>query len=187
MDAFSLLPDPGEVLSIHATKSTVTAGDLTITWLPSLSAGAEDYAIYEGSIVSPWVYNHVPKVCTDSGIALTEEITPAATGVRYYLVVAMNPDLEGLVRAAFERSRATAGNRSLQVRAGIRLSVTGVRSCIATFSPSQEACPEWRGSVRIQFEAAIHHIVARGNERRLFDGGHWSAKNICAPYRFSEG
>jgi hypothetical protein len=94
IDAFSFLPDPGEVPTMHVDKSSLTLGDLTITWTVSISAGAEDYGIYEGSIVSPWTYNHASVVCTDSGTPLTEEITPSS-GNRYYLVVALNPDLEG--------------------------------------------------------------------------------------------
>ncbi len=94
MDAFSFLPDPGEVSSMHVDKSSITTGDLTITWTPSTSAGAEDYGIYEGSIVNPWIFNHTSKLCTDAGTALTEDITPAS-GNRFYLVVALNPDMEG--------------------------------------------------------------------------------------------
>ena len=101
---------------MNVNRSLVTAGDLTISWLPSLSAGAEDYAIYEGSIVSPWVYNHIPKICTDAGVPLTEEVTPAG-GVRYYLVVATNPDLEGSYgrrTGGFERPQGTGPCRSAQ-------------------------------------------------------------------------
>ena len=79
---------------MHVDKSTITAGDLTITWAASASAGAEDYGIYEGAIVSPWIYNHARVVCADTGVPFTEEITPGS-GDRYYLVVALNPDLEG--------------------------------------------------------------------------------------------
>jgi hypothetical protein len=98
VDAFSFLPDPGSVPTMHVDKSALTPGDLAITWTASLSVGAEDYGIYEGSITSPWVYNHgsfpYVKVCHDAGFDFTEEITPTAGNV-YYLVVALNPDLEG--------------------------------------------------------------------------------------------
>jgi hypothetical protein len=94
IDAFSLLPGPGEVPSMHVDKSTITAGDLTITWTASTSAGAEDYGIYEGAITSPWFYSHGAIDCSDNGSDFTEEVTPAS-GDRYYLVVAMNPNDEG--------------------------------------------------------------------------------------------
>lgn len=95
-DAFSFLPDPGTVPSMHVDKSLITAGDLTITWAASLSVGAEDYGIYEGTIVSPWTYNHVRvPPCSDTGTPLTEEVTPSTVGDHYYLVVALNPDVEG--------------------------------------------------------------------------------------------
>ncbi len=116
MDSFSFLPDPGEVPSMHVDKSLTTAGDLTITWFPSTSAGAEDYAIYEGAITSPWVYTHTSKVCTDAGPPLTEDVTPAAND-RYYLVVAMNPDLEGSYgrrTTGFERPQGSGPCRSAQ-------------------------------------------------------------------------
>lgn len=96
IDAFSLLPGPGEVPSMHVDKSTITNGDLTITWTPSLSAGAETYGIYEGAITSPWTYAHVGIDCFDNGADFTEEVTPASvTGDYFYLVVALNPDTEG--------------------------------------------------------------------------------------------
>jgi hypothetical protein len=95
IDAFSFLPGPGEVPTMHVDKSTLTAGDLTITWTASLSVGAEDYGIYEGTVSQPWgAYSHAAVDCHDNGSDLTEEITPAS-GNRYYLVVAMNPNHEG--------------------------------------------------------------------------------------------
>ena len=75
-------------------KSSITTGDLTISWSPGTSAGAEDYGIYEGSIASPWIYDHASIKCTDAGSDLTEEVTPAV-GDRYYLVVPLNPNVEG--------------------------------------------------------------------------------------------
>lgn len=94
VDAFSFPPDPGEVPTMYVDKSSITAGDLTITWTPSTSAGADDYGIYEGTIVSPWTYNHQSVVCTDALADLTEDITPGS-GDRYYLVVPLHPDMEG--------------------------------------------------------------------------------------------
>jgi len=96
IDAFSFLPGPGEVPSMHVDKSSITAGDLTITWTASLSAGAEDYGIYEGSTTSPWAYGHVAIDCHDNGGDFTEEVTPASVaGDYFYLVVANNPNDEG--------------------------------------------------------------------------------------------
>lgn len=96
IDAFSFLPGPGEVPTMHVTKSLITAGDLTITWNPSLSAGAEDYGIYEGTITSPWTYGHIGVDCHDNGSDFTEERTPpSVTGNYFYLVVALNPNDDG--------------------------------------------------------------------------------------------
>jgi hypothetical protein len=96
MDAFSFLPGPGEVPSMHVNKSGVTPGNIVVTWNPSLSAGAEDYAVYEGTLGS-W-YSHSPAptttVCSDTLADLTEDFTPQ-TADSYYLVVALNPNAEG--------------------------------------------------------------------------------------------
>lgn len=81
---------------MHVDKSTLTPGDLTITWTASLSAGAENYGIYEGPITSPWTYGHVAIDCFDNGADFTEEVTPASvSGSYFYLVVALNPNHEG--------------------------------------------------------------------------------------------
>jgi hypothetical protein len=73
-------------------KSSITAGDLTITWSPSCSVGAEDYGIFEGTI-GTW-YSHTAVTCTDALGDFTEEVTPGS-GDRYYLVVPHNPNDEG--------------------------------------------------------------------------------------------
>jgi hypothetical protein len=99
-DAISLLADPGTVPAtpsdqkIHLAKATVSPLTVTITWSPSSSAGAEDYGIYEGTLVRPWVYNHADKVCTDSGGDSQETISPQAPD-SYYLVVPLNANDEG--------------------------------------------------------------------------------------------
>jgi hypothetical protein len=94
VDAFTFPPDPGVVTTMYVDKSSLTAGDLTITWTASTSAGGEDYGIYEGTIASPWSYNHAAVDCNDAGGDLTEDITPGS-GDRYYLVVPHHPDMEG--------------------------------------------------------------------------------------------
>jgi hypothetical protein len=93
VDAMSFLPDPGSVPpTMTVVKSTITAGDLTLSWSPATSVGGEDYGIYEGTIGS--FYSHTSIDCTDNGGDLTEEVTPSA-GDRYYLVVPLNPNDEG--------------------------------------------------------------------------------------------
>lgn len=90
--AMSFLPDPGQVPKLQVDRSLLTPGDLTIRWAASSSVGAEDYGIYEGALGS-W-YSHTAIDCSDAGADRIEEVTPAA-GNRYYLVVAMNPEVEG--------------------------------------------------------------------------------------------
>lgn len=115
VDAFCFLPDPGTVPpTIMVNKSSITVGDLTIRWSPSSSAGAEDYGIYEGSI-GTW-YSHYSIDCHDDSSDLTEEITPAS-GDRYYLVVALNPNDEGSYgtdSSNVERPQGTSPCRATQ-------------------------------------------------------------------------
>lgn len=82
---------PGRVdpPTMTLAKATSPVGDIILTWPGSCAAGGHDYGIYEGSIVSPWTYNHTAKVCTDTPPVLTEQITPGS-GDRYYLVVPLN-------------------------------------------------------------------------------------------------
>jgi hypothetical protein len=101
-DAFSFLPDPGEVPAspasqkIHLDKVAAVPVSIRITWSPSSSAGAEDYGIYEGTIASlrTGVYDHKAILCTDAGGDFQETFNPRAES-SYYLVVAMNPNDEG--------------------------------------------------------------------------------------------
>jgi hypothetical protein len=84
---------PGEVAhSLTVEKSTETPGDLTLSWDPSCSASAEDYGIYEGTLLQ-WS-SHTSIDCSDDGGDRTEEVTPAE-GDRYYLVVPHGAAAEG--------------------------------------------------------------------------------------------
>jgi len=95
-DAFSFLANPGEVPTLNVTYSTTTPGALTFTWSHGCSAGAEDYAIYEGAIGS-W-YSHKSVDCSDDGADFTEDVMPSA-GNTYYLLVPINPNDEGFYGA----------------------------------------------------------------------------------------
>jgi len=92
VDAFAFPADPGEVPTLDVALSTLTPGDLTISWTHSCSTGAGDYAIYEGSLGS-W-YSHKSIDCSDNGGDFVEEITPSAKD-SYYLVVPFNSNDEG--------------------------------------------------------------------------------------------
>jgi len=90
---FAFLADPGRVpVTMTAIRLVPSGAIITLNWAASCSAGAEDYAIYEGTI-GAW-YSHVPVVCTDAGAPLTETIG-TAPGNRYYLVVPHNLNDEG--------------------------------------------------------------------------------------------
>ncbi len=92
-DALSFLATPGHIPpTMTVAKSTLVAGDLTLSWQPSCSAGAEDYGIHEGTLGS-W-YSHGAVTCTDTGGDLTEDITPSIVNA-YYLVVPYNRNDEG--------------------------------------------------------------------------------------------
>jgi len=113
---FSFLPDPGRVppLSLRVDKSLLVAGNLTLSWGAALSAGAEDYGIYEG-ILGTW-YSHTAIDCNDAGGDRTEDVTPG-NGNRYYLVVPFNPNDEGSYgtnSAGVERPQGTSPCRLTQ-------------------------------------------------------------------------
>jgi hypothetical protein len=96
LDALSLPADPGRVPqfappSLKVVKSATFPPDLDLSWWPSTSVGANDYAIYEGVLFS-W-YSHGSLLCSTGG-ATTATITPSS-GNRYYLVVPMNDYDEG--------------------------------------------------------------------------------------------
>jgi hypothetical protein len=85
--------EPGLVPeSITLDKSALVPNVVTISWEPSCTYGAADYAIYEGA-VGEW-YGHAAVDCSDDGSDLREEITPLE-GDRYLLVVPLNYIGEG--------------------------------------------------------------------------------------------
>jgi hypothetical protein len=92
VDALSCQANPGRVYDrnvyqfpILMSKSTTTPGNIVINWAASCSSGAEDYGIYEGTILS-WP-SHIKKFCWDvDGAPLSEDFLPGA-GSTYYLVV----------------------------------------------------------------------------------------------------
>ncbi|MCP3980549.1 MAG: hypothetical protein GY716_14700 [bacterium] len=98
-------PDsPGEALQLRASRS---GADVDLTWQPSCSAEAIDYAIYEGSIGS-W-YDHDPVVCSTAG-ATAATVAPDS-GDRYFLVVPQSAVFEGSygVDSASVERPSTAG------------------------------------------------------------------------------
>ncbi len=96
VDGLSIVGNPGIVpptILVNKTASPqLDTSDIVISWSASCSEGASDYGIYQGTI-GAW-YSHTAVDCTDAGVPLTEQITPAA-GAKYYLVVPHNTQLEG--------------------------------------------------------------------------------------------
>jgi len=83
---------PGFVPVTLQVDKSGTPGRLTLSWPPSCSSGAVDYAIYEGTIGS--YYSHVLKDCTDNGGDRVEDIVPQTVD-SYYLVVPLSATSEG--------------------------------------------------------------------------------------------
>ena len=77
-----------------------SGGTLSLTWGPSCSPAATDYAIYEGTLqaLRSGSWDHIPKTCA-AGMDLAESIVPAPTD-RYYLVAPMTAAKEGLLGPA---------------------------------------------------------------------------------------
>jgi len=99
VDALSCQANPGRVPLLLVDRSTTTAGDLTLTWTPSCSSGAETHVIYEGTFpIFP--YSHTKKDCLDNLGDYTEDLTPPA-GSAYYLVVPVTAKDEGTYGARF--------------------------------------------------------------------------------------
>jgi hypothetical protein len=92
IDGLAFLADPGVVGATLNVRKVPGTNNLSVSWNPSCSSGAEDYAIYEGRIGN-W-YEHEAVDCHDNTPSLAEEITPN-TGSHYYLVVPLNPNDEG--------------------------------------------------------------------------------------------
>jgi hypothetical protein len=107
VDGLACQANPGRLpVTLTVGKSTLTPGDIELTWDASCAAGAEDYGIYEGTIGS-W-YDHVQIDCADAGGDRTEEVTPAPSS-HYYLVVPFQSASEGsygLNSALVERPQA---------------------------------------------------------------------------------
>jgi hypothetical protein len=103
---------PGHVPSTLRTEmSSITPGNLILSWSPSCSSGGVDYAIYEGTLGD--YGSHTMIDCTDDSGDLTEEIVPQ-TANSYYLVVPIGATAEGsygLASNGAERSvpRSAAG------------------------------------------------------------------------------
>jgi hypothetical protein len=111
VDAFSCQANPGRVYErvvyqfpITMKKSPLVLGNIVIDWTQSCSSGAEDYGIYEGTLVRPWAYNHLAKLCTDTGANLSEDFTPQAAD-SYYLVVPHNLAEEGSYGRDYDPTR----------------------------------------------------------------------------------
>ncbi len=96
-------PVAGQVPSGGATPLRVdrgAAGAVFLSWGPSCSSGASDYAVYEGSLAAlrAMTWDHAPAVCS-AGADLTETLVPGA-GSRYFLVAPRAGTLEGLLGAS---------------------------------------------------------------------------------------
>ena len=90
---FSFLADPGLVPpTLTVAHGPSFPSDVTLSWSTSCSSGAENYAIYQGTLGS-W-YSHTALDCSDDGALLTETV-PVGPGNLYYLVVPENTDDEG--------------------------------------------------------------------------------------------
>lgn len=81
---------PGAAGLLELAPSAVP-GELDLSWPPSCSGGADDYAIYEGAMAS-WT-SHVPTTCSTGGS--TAATIPAGPGNHYYLVVPLGGGGEG--------------------------------------------------------------------------------------------
>ncbi len=92
IDGLAFLADPGVVGATLNMRKISGTDNLSISWNPSCSSGAEDYAIYEGRLGN-W-YEHEALDCHDNAPGFAEEIIPN-TGNHYYLVVPLNPNDEG--------------------------------------------------------------------------------------------
>jgi hypothetical protein len=88
-------PDGSSGTPLRLDKAA--GGNLTLSWGPSCSATASDYAIYEGTLAALRLgsWDHAPKTCA-AGMDLIETIVPGPSD-RYYLVAPMAAAQEGLL------------------------------------------------------------------------------------------
>jgi len=103
----------GIVSDLLLDRSSVTPGDLLISWGQACGAAA-DYGIYEGTIGN-W-YDHKRIDCSDNGADFVEQFEPAS-GNRYYLVVPLGTSQEGshgLDSQLIERPAGSATCRAAQ-------------------------------------------------------------------------
>lgn len=94
---FGFLPAAGEVPdgtseSVPLTIVQSAGGDLTLSWKASCAGTDTDYAVYEGTLGTPF-NTHIPITCSTGG-ATTWTFTPAV-GNHYYYVVPRNAVSEG--------------------------------------------------------------------------------------------
>jgi hypothetical protein len=112
VDAFSCQANPGRVydrnvyqlpILIRKLSTWPSPLNITITWAPSCSAGAEDYGIYEGTI-GTW-YSHRQLFCNDvDGLPYSENFNPTG-GNLYWLVVPHNFADEGAYGLDYDPTR----------------------------------------------------------------------------------
>ena len=86
---------PGEVASLVVGRSAAPL-QLDLFWGSSCSAGAADYAVYEGTLTSlrAGSYDHAPVHCSDQAPFLQETIVPANQDT-YFLIVPLAASAEG--------------------------------------------------------------------------------------------
>jgi len=107
--------NPGRVGGSVQVDKAATPGFVTLSWAPSCSDNAGDYAVYEGAL-GDW-NSHVPRTCTDEGGDLSEQLQPGS-GDRYFLVVPTNPQGEGsygLTSSLTERPASSAPCRTWRI------------------------------------------------------------------------
>jgi plastocyanin len=91
-------PSPGRVpdgLNVPGTELRVqkSGANIQITWSASCSAGANNYAVYEGTLPINGTYTHVARDCALGNVTSTT-LAPSA-GQRYYLIVPETSTDEG--------------------------------------------------------------------------------------------
>ena len=95
---------PGEAANVMLGKSS-PPGNLIVSWAPSCSGAASDYAIHSGQI-DDW-YSHSAIDCSDDG-GDRIEVIGMADGDLYYLVVPMSAGIEGSYGLGFGGERPTS-------------------------------------------------------------------------------